>query len=111
MTMNWLGDAIRLHIVLHHISAKQDHVKGMKPSTVGIEEGHDVDGHDLHVEGVSVFEVIVPNLIDNVAEKLGHTLFGHLITGVVMELGFVGSLHTNANDCCGIVSDYLVVEW
>jgi hypothetical protein len=38
----------------------------MKPSTVGIEEGHDVDGRDLCVEGVGVFEVVVPNLIDNV---------------------------------------------
>ncbi len=61
MTMNWLGDAICLHVVLHLISAKQDHVKGMKPSAVGVEEGHDVDGHELCVESVSVFEVVVPN--------------------------------------------------
>jgi hypothetical protein len=52
---NELGDAIHLHIVLHHVHAKQDHVEGMKPIAVGIEEGHDVDGHDLHVEGVGIF--------------------------------------------------------
>ncbi len=83
----------------------------MKPSTVGFKEGHDFDGHDLCVEGVGIFEVIVPNLIDNIAEKLGHTLFGRIVTGVVIESGFVGSLRTNANNCRGIVSNCLVVEW
>ncbi len=51
------------------------------------------------------------NLIDNFAEKLGHALFGCLVTGIVIELGFVGSLRTNANDCRGVVSDCLVIEW
>jgi hypothetical protein len=64
---------------------KQDHVNGMKPSTVGIEEGNDVNGHDLHVEGVSIFEIVVPNLVNNVAEKLGHALFGCLVTGVAIK--------------------------
>jgi hypothetical protein len=108
---NELGDAIRLQVVLHHVHAKQYHVEGMKPSAVGIKEGHDVDGRDLRVEGVGVFEVTVPNLINNITEKLGHTLFGRLVTGVVIKSGFVGSLRTNLNDCCGIVSDRLVVEW
>ncbi len=63
---NELRDAIRLHVVLHHVSTQYDHVKGMKLSAVGVKEGHDVDGHYLCVEGVSVFEVIVPNYIDNV---------------------------------------------
>jgi hypothetical protein len=36
-------------------------------------------------------------------------LFSHLVTGVVIKLGF--SLRTNANNCRGIVSNYLVVEW
>jgi hypothetical protein len=53
---NELGDAIHLHLVLGHISAQSDHVnKGTKPSTVGIKEGHDVDGRDLHGEGVGIF--------------------------------------------------------
>ncbi len=100
-----------MHVVLHHVRAKQDHVKGMKPSAVGVKEGHDFDGRDLRVEGVGVFEVVVSNLIDDVAEKLGYALFGRLITGVVIELGFVGSLRTNANNCRGVVSNRLVVEW
>ncbi len=108
---NELGDAIRLHVVLHHVRAKRDHVEGVKPSAVGVEEGHDIDGHDLSVEGVGVFEVVVPNLIDNVAEKLGQALFSCLVIGVVIELGFVGSLCTNVNDCHGIVSDQLIIEW
>jgi hypothetical protein len=58
-----LVDTIRLHIVLHHVHAKQDHVEGMKPSTVGVKKGHDFDGRDLCVEGVGIFEVIVPNLV------------------------------------------------
>ncbi len=65
---NELGNAIRLNVVLHHLRAKQDHVEGMKLSADGVEEGHDVNGRDLCVEGVGIFEVVVPNLINNVAE-------------------------------------------
>ncbi len=35
----------------------------------------------------------------------------HLVTGVVIKLGFVGGLCTNANNCCGIISNPLVIEW
>ncbi len=108
---NELGDTIHLHVVLHHVCAKQDHINGMKLSAVGIKEGHDVDGRDLRVEGGGVFEVVVPNLINNITEKLGHTSFSSLVTGVVIESWFVGSLHTNANNCRGVVSDCLVIEW
>jgi hypothetical protein len=83
----------------------------MDPSAVGVEEGHDVNGRDLHVEGVGVFEVVVPNLVENIAEKFGHASFSHLVTGIVIKSGFVGSLCTHMNDCCGIVSGRLVVEW
>jgi hypothetical protein len=107
---NELGDAIHLHTVLHHIRAKQDHVKGMKPSAGGVEERL-VDGHDLRVEVVCIFEVIVPNLINNLVETLGHALFSCFVTGAVIKLGFVGSLHTYAKYCHGIVSNCLVIEW
>jgi hypothetical protein len=70
---------------------QRDHVEGMKPSAVGVKEGHNVDGRDLCVEGVSVFEVVVPNFISKVMEKLGRALLGHLVTGVVIKLGFVGA--------------------
>jgi hypothetical protein len=107
---NEMGDAIRLHVVLHHVGTQRDHVKGIKPSASGIEEGHGVDGRDLCVEGVSIFEVVVPNFINNPSEKLVYALFGCLVTGVVIELGFVGSLRMNANDCRGIISNHLVIE-
>jgi hypothetical protein len=83
----------------------------MKPSAVGVKDGHDVDGHDLHVEGVSIFQVVVLTFIDNIVEKFGHAALGRLVTGIVIELGFVGSLRTNANNRCGVVSNSLVVEW
>jgi hypothetical protein len=108
---NELGDATHLHVVLHHISAQRDHVKSIKPSAVGIKEGYDVHGCNLRVKGLGVFQVIVPNFIDNIAEKFGHTLLGCLVTGVVIKLGFVSCLCTNANDCCGVVSNCCAVEW
>jgi hypothetical protein len=44
-------------------------------------------------------------------EKLGHALLSRLLTGIVIKSGFVGSLHTKVNNCHGIVSNCLVVEW
>jgi hypothetical protein len=96
---------------MHHISTQSDHVKGMKPSAVGIKEGHDVDGRDLCVEGVGVFDVIVPSFIYDIVEKLRHASLGCLVTGVVIKSGFIGGLRTNTNDYRGIISNCLVVEW
>jgi hypothetical protein len=83
----------------------------MKPSAVGVEEGHDVNGRDLHLERDGISEAVVPNFIGYVAEKLGHTSLGCLITGVVIESGFVGGLRTNVNNCPDVISNHLVVEW
>ncbi len=83
----------------------------MKPSAVCIEEGHDVNGRDLCVEGVGIFQAIVSNFIDNVTKKLGHVSLSRLVTGVVVKLGFMGSLCPHAHNCCGIVVNQLVVEW
>jgi hypothetical protein len=60
---------------------------------------------------LAFFEVLVPNFINNVVEKLGLTLLGRLVTGVVIKLGFVGGLRMNANNCRGVISNCLVVEW
>ncbi len=38
----------------------------MQAAAVGVEEGHDLDGRDLCVEGLGVFEIVVPDLIDHV---------------------------------------------
>ncbi len=34
-----------------------------------------------------------------------------LLAGIVIKLRFVGGLSTNVNDCCGVVSNCLVIEW
>jgi len=82
----------------------------MQPPTVGVKEGHDVDGHDLSVEGISVFEIVVPDLVNDISKKFGNATFGRFVTGVVIEAGFVGRLCMNPDDCCGIVGDVFIVE-
>ena len=106
-----LGDAIRLHIVLVHVGAEGDHVDGVEPSTVGVEEGNDVECRHLCVEGVGVLEVVVPDLIDDVVEKFGRSAFCRFEACVVIEAGFVGRLRSYTNDCGGVVRDAAVVEW
>ena len=60
----------------------------MQPPAVGIEEGHDVDGRDLGVEGIGVFEIVVPDLVNDIAQEFGNATFGCLITGIISEVGF-----------------------
>ncbi len=67
---NELGDAIRLDIVLGHVQAEGDHVNGMQPPAVGVKVGHDFMGCDLCTESLGILQVIVPNLINNVARNL-----------------------------------------
>jgi len=101
-----LWDAIRLHVILRYISAEGDQVDGMQPPAVGVEEGRDVDGRDLGVEGIGVFEIIVPYLVDDIAENT----LGRSVTGVVIKAGFVGRLCTNPDDCRGVVGNVFIVE-
>ncbi len=82
----------------------------MQPAAVGVEEGHDLDGRDLSVEGLGVFEIVVPDLINNIAKKFCNATFGRFVTGVVIEAGFMGRLCTNPEDCRGIVGDVFIVE-
>jgi len=82
----------------------------MQPPAVGIEEGHDVDGHDIRVEYFSILEIVVPDLVNDIAKEFGDASFGRLVTGKVIEAGFMGRLCTNTDDCCGIVGDVSIVE-
>jgi hypothetical protein len=107
---NELGDAIRLHIILHHVHAEGDHVHGMQPPTVGIKDGHDVKGRDLHIEQLGILQVVVPNLVDNILEEFGHATFGRLVAGIVIKAGFMGCLGVNMDDNHGIVGNVLVIE-
>ncbi len=54
-----------------HVGAEGDHVDGMQPPAVGVEEGDDLEGRHLRVEGVGVLEVVVPDLVDNFPQELG----------------------------------------
>ncbi len=40
---------------------------------------------DLCAEGLGVFEIIVPDLINNVVKKFCNAMFGRFVTGVVIE--------------------------
>jgi hypothetical protein len=39
-----LGDAVRLCVVPVHVGVEGDHVDGLEPNAVGVEEGHDLKG-------------------------------------------------------------------
>ncbi len=87
-----------------------DHVDGMQPPTVGVKVGYDVEGHDLCIERLDIFQVVIPNLIANVSEEFGHATSGHLVAGIVVEAEFVGGLGVNMEDSHGIVDNVLVIE-
>jgi hypothetical protein len=59
----------------------------MQPPAVGVEVGHDLKGRDLHVESLGVLQVVVPNLVKDVAEEVGDATFRCLVTGIVVEVG------------------------
>jgi hypothetical protein len=82
----------------------------VQAAAVGAEKGHDLDGRDLCVEGLGVFEIIVPDLIDHVAKEFGNAMFGRFVTGVVIEAGIMGRLRSNLDDCRGVVGDVFVAE-
>jgi hypothetical protein len=100
-----LGDAIYRHLILGHISVEDNHIESMRTPTDGVEEGEDVKRCDLCTEGIGIFEIIAPHLVDDVMEELGNATLSRLVTDVVIEAGFMGSLNTNADDCCGIVGE------
>ena len=68
---NELGNDKCLRVILPHISAEGDHVDGMQPPTVGVKEGHDVDGRDFSVESLGIFEIVVPDLVNDMRRNLG----------------------------------------
>jgi hypothetical protein len=44
----------------------------MQTPAVGVKVGHDFDGHDPSEESLGIFEIIVPDLIDDIAKECGH---------------------------------------
>jgi hypothetical protein len=105
-----LVDAVCLHVILVHVGAEGDHVNGMEPPAVGVKEGHDLKGQHLSVEDAGVLEVVVSDFVDGFEEKFGGPALGCLVTGEVIEAGFVGQFRMDANDCGGIIGNAAVVE-
>ena len=95
---------------MRHISAEGDHVDSVQAAAVGVEEGHDLDGRDLCVEGLGVFEIVVLDLIDHVAKEFRNATFGRFVTGIVIKAGFVGRLCMNSDDCRGVIGDVFIVK-
>jgi hypothetical protein len=93
-----------------HISTKRDHVNGAKTAPVGIKEVDDCEGRHLRVEGVSILEVIVPNLIDRLAKELGGPTLGRIGAGIDVKAGFVGQLCVDTDYHGGIVGGDVVIE-
>jgi hypothetical protein len=67
-------------------------------------------GRDLCVECVHVFEIVVPDLVNDVAKEFGNATVNCLVIGKVIEAGLLGHLCMNSDDCRGIVSDGTIVE-
>ncbi len=82
----------------------------MESPTVGIKEGNYVQDRHLSVEGVRVVEVVVPNLLHGIAKELGSAMLGHLVTGVVIKVGFVRRFCMDADNSDGIVRDGAIIE-
>ncbi len=85
-----LGEAVRLRIVPVHVGAEGDHVDGMEPPAVGIKDGYDLEGQHLRIEGISVLEVVLPELVDYLMEEFGSAVLGCLKAGVVIKAGAMG---------------------
>ncbi len=72
--------------------------------------GHDFKGRDLCIESLGIIQVIVPNLVNNVAEEFGDAMFSCLVAGIVVKVGFMGDLGANTDDGRGVVGNVPVIE-
>jgi hypothetical protein len=96
--------------VLPHVQAEGDHVGGMQPPAVGVKVSHDFEDHDLFIGSLGILQVVVPNLVNNVAEEFGNDTFGCFVAGIVVKAGFVGRHGANTDHSYGIVGNVPVVE-
>ncbi len=75
-----------------HVCLEGDHINCVKTPAVGSKEGNHVQGYHLCVDGVSILEIVVPDILHGVAEELGSTALGCLAPGVVIQAGFCGPI-------------------
>jgi hypothetical protein len=105
-----LGNAVRLDVILMHVSAEGNHIYGMKSPAVGVKEGDNFKGRHLCVKGVGILEVFKPDLVDGFLEEFGSFMLRRLVAGVVVKAGFVGRFSLNANNRGGILCNVTVIE-
>jgi hypothetical protein len=63
---NELGDTICLHVVLHHVHAKQDHVEGMKPSAVGVK---DIRSSTMSLTTLILCQIVLKFMIEGLSAR------------------------------------------
>ncbi len=86
-----------------HVGPETNHVHCTKPPAVSFEERHDLPRRNFSVKSLGVLEVVIPNLLDGVAEEFGNAPFGQLVTGKVIAERVMSRFCFDANDGCGIV--------
>jgi hypothetical protein len=105
-----LGDAVSLCVVLVHARMQRQDIHGVEATAVQIEERHNFEGGNLRVERFGILEVVVPHLVDHIAEELSTAAFGCFVVVVVFEFGLVGCFRADADHSWGIIGDEFVVE-
>ena len=85
-----VGDATPLRIVPIHVGVEGDHIDSVEPPTVGLEGGYDLEGQHLRIEGISIIEVVVPDLVDCLAEEFGGAALDRLVADKDVKAGAMG---------------------
>ena len=98
-------------VVCLHSGSELNHVNGVETPAVGVEVSHDLQCRDLRVEGVGVFQVVDPEIVDHLPEELCHPAFRRFVTCVVVDEGFVSCFELHPLDCSSIVRNSRIVEW
>ncbi len=68
---------------------------------------------------LGILQVVVPNLVNSIAEECGNATYGCHIAGIVLKVGFVGSLGANTDNCLIVVcihrtsntNNHLTIDW
>ena len=105
-----LGNALGLGVVAVHVRPESEHVDGVEPPAVGVEEGHEFDSKYLCIEGIHNLEVGVPSLVHRGEEELGCAALGCFVAGVIVEPGAVGCFPADSDNGQRIVGNIFIVE-
>ena len=92
-------------VVCLHPGLERNHVNGMESTAVGVKVSHDLQSNDLCVEGVGIFQVVDPEIVDSLPEESCHPAFCRFETGIVVDEGFASGFSLHPCDCSRIVRD------